>query len=109
MTDAAAADASSQSLPVGLREGVRADAARRAGVQSDQVRIVRAEAVTWADASLGCPQPGMGYTQALVSGWRLVVDGGGTPMIYHANQAGTRWLLCDAGRAQVPAPVDPRN
>ncbi len=32
-----------------------------------------AEAVTWPDSSLGCPSPGVVYTQALVDGMRVIV------------------------------------
>src|SRR6266542_4813408 len=40
------------------------------------VQIESVEPVTWRDGSLGCPEPGMFYTQALVRGFRviLVVD-----------------------------------
>jgi hypothetical protein len=34
----------------------------------EALAVVRAEAVTWEDGSLVCPQPGMMYTQALEEG-----------------------------------------
>jgi hypothetical protein len=42
------------------------------GVSGDPT-LVSAERVEFANGSLGCPQPGMSYTQALVNGYRIVV------------------------------------
>ena len=103
---AVAADAAAPGLPAALREAVRADAARRAGVAAGAVRLARAEAVTWSDGALGCPQPGLAYTQALIPGWLLVAEAGGRQLRYHADGAGTRWLHCEAARAQAPLPGD---
>jgi hypothetical protein len=30
----------------------------------------------WNDGSLGCPEPGMMYTQALVNGYWLIIEAG---------------------------------
>lgn len=75
-------------VPAGLIEQARADAARRAGVPPEDVEILIAEAVTWNDGSLGCPQPGVMYTQALVDGYRVVVEAGGGEYHYHAAETG---------------------
>ena len=37
------------------------DAERRTGVARSELTVISAEAVTWADGSLGCPEPGMSY------------------------------------------------
>lgn len=85
--------------------GVRADAAT-AWQLADASRIeASAEAVTWPDGSLGCPQPGRMYTQALVPGWRIVVRDGARERIYHATARG-HWLPCPAGRAVPPVAGD---
>lgn len=36
--------------------------------------LVSAEAVTWPNGALGCPSPGLTYTQAIVDGMRVVVE-----------------------------------
>lgn len=64
---------------------------------------VSTEAVTWSDGSLGCPQPGQTYTQALVAGWRLVVRAKGREAVYHASQRG-QWLLCTGGTSAPGRP-----
>ena len=84
---------------------VREDAARQAGVPLDDVLVTSAIAVTWPDGSIGCPQPGMAYTQALVPGYRILVRAGDRTLQYHAGRNG-RFVLCPAGRATDPIPSE---
>ncbi|MFB7894258.1 hypothetical protein ACFC1I_18800 [Microbacterium sp. NPDC056044] len=44
--------------------------------------LVSSEAVTWNNGALGCPSPGVSYTQAIVEGMRVVVSVGGTTYDY---------------------------
>ena len=67
--------------------------------------MLSAEAVTWSDGSLGCPQPGMMYTQALVPGYRVRIQAGGQVLDYHAGRSGQP-ALCPAERAIDPIPAD---
>lgn len=78
------------------------DAARRTGIEKASLKVETAEVVTWADGSLGCPQPGMSYTMALVPGYRIKVRAGEQVLDYHASQRGY-FVLCPAGMAVVPA------
>lgn len=87
----------------GVVQAARADAARRTGIAADSLVLVSAEAVTWSDGSLGCPQPGMMYTQALVPGYRVRLRGPAGEMDYHASASGSL-VLCPAGRAIAPLP-----
>lgn len=82
-------------------DAVLADAARRTGRPVDEFEVVSADSVTWSDGSLGCPAPGMMYTQALVPGYRVVVEAGGQRYDYHASQRGG-FSLCPAGQAIDP-------
>ncbi len=86
-----------------IEAAVRADAARVWSRPDPAALQVTTEAVTWADGSLGCPRPGMAYTQALVPGWRLIVRDGGRELVYHASRRG-QWVSCAAGRARPPVP-----
>src|SRR5699024_5186752 len=45
-----------------------ADLAEHLDVAPAQIHVVSYQEVTWPDGSIGCPQPGMSYTQALVPG-----------------------------------------
>lgn len=81
----------------------RTDAARRAGIAAGSIELVSAEAVTWPDGSLGCPQPGMAYTQALVPGYRIRLRARGQVLDYHAGRIGMP-VLCPASRSIDPTP-----
>jgi hypothetical protein len=89
-----------------MLEEIRADATQRAGVEPDKVKILALESVTWADGSLGCPEPGMMYTQALVRGYRIEVDAAGATLVYHSGPQ-NRFVHCPPERAQPPSSVDP--
>ncbi len=65
-----------------------ADAATRRGVDPAAVVIAAWTPVTWIDGSLGCPQDGMAYTQALVPGELLVLRVGTGLDQYHARTGG---------------------
>lgn len=61
-------------VPNGFVAEIVADASRRSGVTIDEMTVVVAEVVQWNDGSLGCPEPGVLYTQAIVDGFRIVVE-----------------------------------
>ena len=78
-----------------------ADLAQRLDVDPDAIKIVRVEEVTWPNAGLGCPEPGMAYTQALVPGQfiQLEVDG----MTYNYHSGGQRApFLCTSKDEVLP-------
>jgi len=85
--------------PSGLQDlinSVRADASRLSGLEEKVLRVAIAEAVTWNDGSMGCGATGQSYTQALVPGYRIRIEGGGKTFEYHANERGS-WKLCPTG------------
>src|SRR5215213_7001325 len=88
-------------IPPDLFAAMVDDAAGRAEVDPSTVTLVSAHAVTWSDGSLGCPDPNMSYTQALVSGYQVVLEAAGTQFDYHASQRGN-FVLCPPGRARPP-------
>jgi hypothetical protein len=84
------------------------DAARRTQLDASRLRVTLAEAVTWPDGSLGCPQPGMEYSQVLVAGFRIRILAGATTLEYHASVRGQPFL-CPEDRIQGPASRDPSD
>jgi len=80
---------------------VLTDASRRSGVAEAELVIEQSARVTWNDGSLGCPQPGMTYTQALVPGWRLIIRAGEQTLDYRCSDRGY-FMLCPAGRGRPP-------
>jgi hypothetical protein len=81
----------------------RADAAQRAGVDDSALQLIAAQRVTWPDGGLGCPQPGVRYTMALVRGYRIQMGLDGRVFDYHASERGSL-LLCPNGAASSPMP-----
>ena len=55
------------------------------GVDPAQVTVVSSDDVTWRDGSLGCPEPGMRYTQALIPGTRTILEVAGKQYHYHSG------------------------
>jgi len=82
------------SFPASITDPIVADAAARLGVDPSEVTIVSAHAETFSDGSLGCPEPGMMYTQALVDGYQVVVEANGTQLDYRGSGPG-RFRLCE--------------
>ena len=82
------------------------DAARRTKIDRTKLTVLSAESVTWSDGSLGCPAPGMAYTQALVPGYRIRIQAGVEVLDYHAGRLG-HLVLCAKGRSVEPAPRGP--
>ncbi len=77
-----------------LIEAAVADLAARLQVDEGDVRVALVEEVTWSDGSLGCPEPGKLYTQALVPGVRIVL--GYADILYDYHQGGnSRPFLCE--------------
>ena len=95
-----------EQLPIVAR--ARADLARRLGVDPEALEVISAEEVTWPDGSLGCPEPGMSYTQALVDGSKVVLQYDGRVYVYHAGTDAEPFLCPsedrDGGHEMVPPP-----
>lgn len=111
-------------LPLGgVTEEVRArpsvqaavqDLADRTGTDVGNVMVVGYARVTWPDGSLGCPQPGRMYSQAVVPGHQLILTlaegaevsatGPQVPsglVSYHAGRKGT-FTWCPNPRPPLP-------
>lgn len=84
------------------------DLARRLRISTAEIEVVSAEELTWPDGSLGCPQPGMSYTQALVEGSKVVLRHDERVYVYHAGDDEDPFLCPsdekDGGHDFVPPP-----
>lgn len=63
----------------------RKDLAGRLGVSEREILFLSGEGETWNDGSLGCPEPGVMYTQAQVRGWVLTFGHDGRTYTYHTD------------------------
>lgn len=77
----------------------------RFGIDVAAVEVVSIEEVTWPDGSVGCPLPGMRYTQALVNGSRIVLKAGGVQYQYNSG-GGREPFYCANPSEPVPGDGD---
>ena len=75
------------------------EAAALAKVDREQLVIVRTESVIWSDGSLGCPEPGMMYTQALVNGYWVAIGAEGQTYDFRVGSGGS-FRLCPPGQGR---------
>jgi hypothetical protein len=90
-----AGDLAGGDIPDDVLSTVLANAAERTDVNAADITVTRAEAVTWNDGSLGCPEPGMVYTQALVDGYHIVLDAEGETLDYRVG-SGSDIRICES-------------
>ncbi|MBK5332266.1 MAG: hypothetical protein JJD93_09865 [Ilumatobacteraceae bacterium] len=81
VTPSAGIDPSMQSL---VNQAV-ADLADRLQIDASKIVAVSAQAMSWPDKSLGCPQPGMAYNQVMVDGALIHLSVNGTSYSYHSG------------------------
>lgn len=82
-------------------EYARIDLAKRLGVEQESVLLSSAQAVTWRSGALGCPKPGMSYTDALVPGTSIFLRAGNTLHAYHSSRDGNPFY-CPRERVEQP-------
>ncbi len=97
-----------ETAPETVVEKAVLDLVDRTAASPETITVVAAESKTWPDGSLGCPQPGMSYTQALVDGSRVLLETDGRLYAYHAGPDGEPFL-CESGEKDggydfVPSP-----
>ena len=69
------------------------------GAAPDQVKLVHAARFTWPDSSLGCPKPGMQYSQALVTGYLVLMTYDNKQHRVHVGNG--RAILCPLDRIPI--------
>ena len=82
-------------LPASVIDPVVADIAKTVRLPIAPAERIAAQAVTFPDGSLGCPTPGMAYTQHLVDGYHIVAKAGGT--VYDYRGTGSTFKRCTNG------------
>jgi hypothetical protein len=78
-----------------------ADVAARTGVAADSVTVTQASSVNWSDGSVGCPEEGRSFTQAIVPGILILLEADGEIYRYHGRDGGNVFH-CPNDRARAP-------
>lgn len=61
------------------------DALKAGGGNAETFTVLRAEHVLWPNGAVGCPQPDMMYTQAVVEGYRIVISTPDGDVYFHGQ------------------------
>ena len=91
-------------VPQAILDPILKEAAALTKLDREQLVIVRAESVVWNDGSLGCPEPGMMYTQALLNGYWVVIDAAGQNYDFRVDSRGN-FRVCPPGQGHPPSPA----
>jgi len=84
-----------------LVDGARKDLAKRLSIPGSEIALVAFKKTTWPDSSLGCPQPGMMYSQMLEEGALVRLVARGRAYEYHSGTAGVP-VLCEKKKTKPP-------
>lgn len=69
----------------------RSDLAARLQVPAGTIHLLRVDARSFSDASLGLPQPGKMYAQVVTPGYRVILESRNTGYLYTSGGAATRY------------------
>jgi hypothetical protein len=91
-----------QTVPQRILDSILNEMAPLTKVRCEQLVIEHAESVVWNDGSLGCPEPGMMYTQAVVKGYWVIIEAAGQKYDFRVGR-GSSFRLCPPGQGQPPS------
>lgn len=75
-------------LPTAIETSIRQDLARRTNLKENQFDIKQASPQTWSDGCLGLGKSDEFCTQALVRGWRVVMEYKKQTWTYRTDETG---------------------
>ena len=72
----------------------RSDLAARLSIAPDRISVATARVVTWPNAALGCPKPGMAYADQVIDGALIILRVDERSYEYHSG-GDTAPFLCE--------------
>ena len=75
----------------------------RLGVEPGDVQLVRSQLLEFSDGSLGCPDAGFSYTQAIIPGYKALYEVNGLRYPFHVSLDGRVFTDC-RGESNVAVP-----
>ncbi len=81
-----------------MEEQIRQQLAVAIGQPASALTLKGKEEVEWSNGALGCPAPGMMYTQAIVPGYKLTFSDGSRIYKVHTGKGGIPAIWCDNGQ-----------
>jgi hypothetical protein len=71
----------------------RKNLSQKLKINIDQIVLASIKKVTWRDASLGCPKPGIDYIRVETTGYSIMLEAEGKTYNYHTDES-KRVVLC---------------
>ncbi len=90
-------------LPESVAQGVLQAVTKQSGLASSRLKLETVEEQLWPNGCLGLTEPGMFCTQALVTGWRVMVVSDQERWVYRTNNTGST-ILFDQSASSVQTP-----
>lgn len=81
----------------------RRELGSRLGIEPDNLQLVGSKSIEFSDGSVGCPDAGYSYTQAIVPGYALLYEVNGTRYPFHVSLDGRFFTDC-RGENNVAVP-----
>jgi hypothetical protein len=89
-------------VPGEILDLIKKDLSERTGAPPEGIVVIQDQEIVWNDGSLGCPQPGEFYTQALVNGYWVILEFEGQKYDYRASDKGY-FFLCEGFHPNLPS------
>jgi hypothetical protein len=83
------------SLPDSVMQAIFQHIEQQMGVDSNTLKVLRAERRVWSDGCLEVQRPGIVCLQVLTPGWIAEIEGQNQRWVYHTDETGTS--VVDAG------------
>ena len=93
-------------VPQEILEEIQSILAVQLDITTEEIQVLRAQAVLWPDGSLGCPQPGEYFTQAPVDGYWVTLQVQGVEFDYRVTDSGYFRLCPGGGENPILPPND---
>lgn len=88
-------------VPENVMERIRNHLAQRTGASPDSFGVQRSEWHEWPSGAMGCPQPGMNYTQSTVRGYWIVLRHEERDYDYRVAESG-HYVICEGMQLDEP-------
>lgn len=88
-------------VPSAIMDRLYAEVSEASGVTRDAITLVRAQAATWGDGSLGCPQPNQEYAQMIMHGYWVILRAGNEEFDYRIDR-NQRHRRCTGATRRAP-------
>jgi hypothetical protein len=72
------------------------------GVPASTATVTEFSHFEWANAGLGCPEPGVAYAEVVTPGWMIVISVSGVVYEFHTDESGENLINCTELRSRFP-------